>query len=50
MPGTVECLNCHAVYETEASAGAVREVNRCDECGQRSLVVVEEEEARTPDD
>jgi len=45
MAVTVECLSCHVVYETDAPSAAVREVNRCQECGQRSLVIAEEEEA-----
>jgi DNA-directed RNA polymerase subunit RPC12/RpoP len=42
MTVVVECLNCDAVYETDASPAAVREVNRCQECGQRSLVIADE--------
>jgi DNA-directed RNA polymerase subunit RPC12/RpoP len=50
MTVVVRCLNCQAVYETDASAAAVREVNRCQECGQRSLVVAEEEELAAEDE
>jgi hypothetical protein len=39
---TVECSNCGAVYETEATAAAVREIGRCMECGKRALEVVDE--------
>ncbi len=45
MSVTVQCENCRAVYETDASVAAVNEVARCQECGERSLVIVEEAEA-----
>jgi rRNA maturation endonuclease Nob1 len=39
---TVRCLSCEAVYETEATADAVREIGRCMRCGRRTLRVVDE--------
>ena len=33
VTSTVHCGRCGAVYETEAPPAAIREVNRCRDCG-----------------
>jgi rRNA maturation endonuclease Nob1 len=44
MSVTVRCSNCNAVYETEATAAAVEEVGRCQDCGERALTVAHDDE------
>jgi rRNA maturation endonuclease Nob1 len=51
MSVTVRCSNCNAVYETEATAAAVEEVGRCQNCGERGLTVAPDDaDGVAPDD
>ena len=48
----VRCARCGSAYETEAPIAAIRQVNRCRECGGGPLVIDdedEEEHATDPD-
>jgi NAD-dependent SIR2 family protein deacetylase len=44
MTVTVRCERCGAVYPTDANPAAIREVNRCRECGGGPLTIVDERE------
>lgn len=44
MGVTVCCSNCNVVYETEATAAAIEEVGRCQECGEQALAVAQDDE------
>jgi Zn finger protein HypA/HybF involved in hydrogenase expression len=48
MSITVRCSNCNAVYETEATAAAVEQVGRCQECGERALTIEQDDEPGEP--
>jgi predicted nucleic acid-binding Zn-ribbon protein len=44
VPVSVRCERCGAVYPTDATPAAIREVNRCRECGGGPLTIVDEHE------